>query len=158
MADALVRSRQTSARATAVICGSERFDHATFADRCAKVGGLLDHLAARRGERVAILAANCYRYAEAYFGVPGSGRVLVPLNTRLSPAELVGIARAARPTVLVTDRDPGPLAAEVGQVIGFEQWEVELSRAPAVVPGAGVAEDDLALLCFTGARPVARRA
>ena len=113
MADAVERARRTAARRPAVACGGESFDHATVAERCERVAGALAALGLRHGDRVAVLAANCHRYVELYLGAPSAGFVLVPLNIRLAPSELVAIVRAARPTVLITDRDPGALAAEV---------------------------------------------
>ena len=72
-------------------------------------------------------------------GVPSAGMVLLPLNTRLAPAELVRIVQAARPTLLFTDRDPGPLADEVPRVVTFEEWDALLdAAAPARARRRGV--------------------
>ena len=70
MSDALVRSRTTAAHRRAVVCGDHVLDHATLADRCEQVVGALRGLGLDRGDRVAVLAANCHRYVELYFGVP----------------------------------------------------------------------------------------
>ena len=53
--------------------------------RCEQVVGALAGLGLERGDRVAVLAANCHRYVELYFGVPAAGLVLLPLNIRLAP-------------------------------------------------------------------------
>ena len=82
-------------------------------------------------------------------GVPAAGMVLLPLNTRLATPELAAIAAAARPKVLITDRDPGALADAVPRVVTFEEWDVLLDHAEPIAP-ARVDEDDLALLYFTG--------
>ena len=64
---------------------------------------------------------------------PAAGFVLVPLNIRLAPSELVAIVRAARPTVLSVDRDPGALADEVERVLSFDEWDAASSKpSPAV--------------------------
>ncbi len=83
-------------------------------------------------------------------GVPAAGMVLLPLNTRLAAPELVAIVQAARPKVLVTDRDPGPLADVVARVVTFEEWDVLLDHASPSSRTPEVSEDDLALLYFTG--------
>ena len=83
-------------------------------------------------------------------GVPAAGMVLLPLNTRLAAPELISIVQAARPKVLVTDRDPGPLADVVARVVTFEEWDVLLDHASAPSRAPEVSEDDLALLYFTG--------
>ena len=62
-------------------------------------------LEGRAGDRVAVLAWNCPEFVELIYGVPAAGRVLVPLNARLAPAELVyqlrstGVTTPTRPIV-----------------------------------------------------------
>ena len=60
--------------------------------------------------------------------------VLVPLNTRLAAAELVAIVRAARPALLVTDRDPGALAGEVDRIVTFDEWDALDASATLPAP------------------------
>jgi long-chain acyl-CoA synthetase len=148
-ADALVRSRRTAAHRPAVTCGALTFTHAELAERCGRVVSMLAGLGLEREARVAVLAANCHRYVEAYLGVTAAGMVLVPMNTRLAPAELERIGRAARPEILLTDRDPGPLAGEAGRVVTFEEWDALVDAAAPGPLGQGVDERDLALIYFT---------
>ncbi|MHC4894868.1 MAG: AMP-binding protein, partial [Planctomycetota bacterium] len=54
-----------------------------------------------RGARVAVLSDNGLPFLELYFAAAGLGAVLVPLNTRLSPAEVAGVLDQAGPLVLV---------------------------------------------------------
>jgi acyl-CoA synthetase (AMP-forming)/AMP-acid ligase II len=152
LTDALGRSRLVAAHRPAIVCGEQVFDHAALAERSERVAGALAGLGLSRGDRVAVLAANCHRYVELYFGAPGVGMVLLPLNIRLAEAELLEIVAGARPRVLITDRDPGGLAAEVERVIPFDEWDAIVDASPRaeVGLGAGVTENDLAVLYFTG--------
>jgi long-chain acyl-CoA synthetase len=150
LTDALGRSRMVAAHRPAVVCGERVFDHAALAERSERVVGALVELGLDRGDRVAVLAANCHRYVELYFGAPGAGMVLLPLNIRLAEAELVEVVGSARPRVLITDRDPGGLADEVERVITFDEWDAIVDASPRAELGAGVTEDDLAVLYFTG--------
>jgi long-chain acyl-CoA synthetase len=150
LTDALVRSRQTAVHRRAVVCGDHVVDHATLAERCERVVGALSTFGLSRGDRVAVLAANCHRYVELYFGVPGAGLVLVPLNIRLAAAELRGIVADARPRLLITDRDPGGLADDVERVLTLDEWDAAVDASSRGALGAGVTEDDLAVLYFTG--------
>ena len=75
-------------RATAVVCGDDRFTYAQFADRASRLAGALLSAGLKPGDRVAFLSANCHRLLEAYYGVVEAGGILLPLNIRLSPREL----------------------------------------------------------------------
>ncbi len=150
IATALERTRRTHAERTALVCEERHITYSQLASRCERVGPALASLGLAPGDRVAILAANCHRYVEAYLGVPAAGLVLLPLNTRLAAPELISIVQAARPKVLVTDRDPGPLADVVARVVTFEEWDVLLDHASPSPRTPEVSEDDLALLYFTG--------
>ena len=41
------------------------------------------------GDRIAVLSWNSPEFVELLYGVPAAGRILVPLNARLAPAELI---------------------------------------------------------------------
>src|SRR5688500_11883595 len=76
---------------------------ATFqdlADRSARLAGALLELATR-GDRFAVVADNCPGWIDCYYGVPRAGMVMVPLNQRLSPAEMDAQLRAAGATVVI---------------------------------------------------------
>jgi acyl-CoA synthetase (AMP-forming)/AMP-acid ligase II len=62
------------------------------------LGGL-----ARPGDRVAVLTENNPEYVLAYYGVPLAGMILVFVNYRLAPREVVDLLSDATPTVLVTE-------------------------------------------------------
>jgi acyl-CoA synthetase (AMP-forming)/AMP-acid ligase II len=55
------------------------------------------------GDRVAVLAWNCPEFIELIYAVPASGRILVPLNARLAPAELIYQLQSAGVTTLFGD-------------------------------------------------------
>jgi len=63
----------------------------------------LDRLGVGVGERVAIVSQNAARLFIAFFGVSGWGRVLVPINFRLSAAEVSYIVEHSGASVLLVD-------------------------------------------------------
>ncbi len=63
----------------------------------------LDALGVGFGERVAIVSHNAARMLVSFFGVAGHGRVLVPINFRLSPAEIAYIVEHSGPSMLLVD-------------------------------------------------------
>src|SRR3954451_16139946 len=50
--------------------------------------GKLDHLGVPVGGRVAVISQNSARLLTSFFGIPGWGRILVPINFRLSRPEI----------------------------------------------------------------------
>ena len=115
LADPLEHARRIHAERLAAIDGDRRLRYSELARRSHQLGSGLRQLGVKPGERVALLSANSHRYIEAFFGIPSHGMILVPLNTRLAQPELLAILRDCQPRVLLTDRDPGPLAAAVGR-------------------------------------------
>ena len=63
----------------------------------------LDALGIGPGERVAIVSQNAARLLIAFFGVSGHGRVLVPINFRLSPHEIDYIVEHSGASLLLVD-------------------------------------------------------
>ena len=66
----------------------------TFAELGRRVNALAGALKAKgikRGDRVALLDVNSYRYAEAYYACAQMGMVFVPLNSRLAVPDLTYI-------------------------------------------------------------------
>jgi fatty-acyl-CoA synthase len=63
----------------------------------------LDELGIGEGERVAIVSHNAGRLLESLLAVPSSGRVLVPVNFRLSPDEVSYIVGHSGARVLFVD-------------------------------------------------------
>ncbi|MUM16477.1 AMP-binding protein [Mycobacterium sp. CBMA271] len=63
----------------------------------------LDGLGVGPGERVAIVSHNGSRLLTSFFGVSGWGRILVPINFRLAPAEIEYIVEHSGASVLMVD-------------------------------------------------------
>jgi len=63
----------------------------------------LDELGIGFVERVAIVSHNAARLMAAFFGVAGHGRVLVPINFRLSAMEIAYIVEHSGATLLLVD-------------------------------------------------------
>ncbi|MGI8677811.1 MAG: AMP-binding protein [Jatrophihabitans sp.] len=63
----------------------------------------LDQLGVPAGGRVAFVSENCARLLTSFFGVAGYGRVLVPINFRLSKAEISYIVADSGAEVVYVD-------------------------------------------------------
>ena len=71
--------------------------------RAAALASGLDALGLERGDRVAVVSHNSARLLEAFFGVTSWGRVLVPVNFRLSADEVRYIVEHSGSRVLLVD-------------------------------------------------------
>jgi len=74
-----------------------------FAASAGSQAAALDRLGIPVGGRVAIVSHNSARLLTSFFGVSGSGRVLVPVNFRLAPAEVEYIVQHSGADVLMVD-------------------------------------------------------
>ncbi|MFC5177230.1 AMP-binding protein [Nocardioides taihuensis] len=73
----------------------------------------LDDLGIRPGERVAVVSHNSARLLTSFFGVAGTGRVLVPVNFRLRPDEVSYIVQHSGARVLLVDPELDEALASV---------------------------------------------
>jgi fatty-acyl-CoA synthase len=115
----------------------------------------------RRRDRVALLAENDARYFEVQFACIRLGAVFVPLNIRLSPAELRATLDDAGPLVLIHDTGLAALAADVSGPPGgltLLRWDDSPSSTPyaqvseasaAAVPAGRSDPDDVAQILYT---------
>lgn len=91
----------------------------TYGEFDARVRGLASALAARGitvGDRVGIVSPNAAKFLIAYWGVSGFGRVLVPINYRLSRDEVAYIVEHSGTSLLLVDPEFAPTFAGVGGV------------------------------------------
>ena len=148
-AQPLSRALSTAAGSCAVVCQDNRRTYAELGSRCRRLAGAMRKLGLAPQDRVGVIALNSDRYLELYLGLPAAGFVLVPVNSRLAPAEMRAILADAGVSALFADADyPG--AAGVGQVVMMpDDYEDLIAGADEVPLGEGVAEDDLAALFYT---------
>ena len=71
-----------------MVDGAERLSYAELADRAANLASALLGLGLEAGDRVAILDHNSARFLELHFACAHAGLVLVPLNFRLTGADI----------------------------------------------------------------------
>jgi fatty-acyl-CoA synthase len=149
--DLLVRARRYFPDRVGVIDGDDRWTYAQLADRCDRQARLLtDELGVQRGDVVAWLCGNTHELLEAYYGVLLAGAVLLPLNIRLSPAELRGILEQSGATVLFRHPDQPDPGGPVRQVVLGDDFEAALARQVGGPVEPDVRdEDDPAEIFFT---------
>jgi acyl-CoA synthetase (AMP-forming)/AMP-acid ligase II len=133
-------------------------EQVTFADHARRVSSLAHALRSeygvRRGDRVAIAAANSPEWIEAFWAVVSIGAVAVGFNAWWSPRELAHGLTHSRPVLVVADakRRAALEAAGCGvPVLSIEEQVPRLAVAhpDAELPSADVAPDDPAVILYT---------
>ncbi len=74
-----------------------------FGARVAKLAGALRGLGIGDDDKVAILMLNGHRYLELFYGTFWAGGVVVPINIRLAPPEIIHQLNESEAKVLVVD-------------------------------------------------------
>ena len=87
--------------------------HADLERRSRGMACALDRMGVAHGARVAIVSPNSARFVIALFGVSAFGRVLVPINFRLSAAEVRYVVDHSGAEVLLVDPELDAALADV---------------------------------------------
>jgi fatty-acyl-CoA synthase len=105
----LYRGVDLYGKKTGVVCGAKSFTYAEFGERCERLAAGLAAEGVRAGDRVAYLSFNTHQLLEGYYGVVMNRSIVMPLNVRLTPAELIGILNHSEARVLMFENDFAPL-------------------------------------------------
>ncbi|MEO8371073.1 MAG: AMP-binding protein, partial [Candidatus Solibacter sp.] len=120
---ALYRAVDLYAKKVGVVCGDLRFTYAEFGERVERLAfGLLSE-GVVPGDRVAFISFNTHQLLEGYFGAPLVRAIAMPLNVRLTAAELTAILNHAEPRIVVYEPDFAPLVEQLRQACpGVQTW------------------------------------
>ncbi len=142
--DPLRRRAELSGDALALVDTATGRDlsYAVLDDRIARLAAHLRVAAGvDRGDRIAVLSHNGHELIELLFACARIGALLVPLNWRLAPTELIEIVEDCEPTVLVADDANAAPATAVAAATGVE---LHLALRGAQIDGAVDYEQALA--------------
>src|SRR5579875_3317564 len=92
-----------------VVSGSSRFTYAQFGERCERLASGLVAEGIRPGDRVAYLSFNNNQILEGYYAAPLIRAIVMPLNVRLTPPELIEILNHAGASMLIFEHDFAPM-------------------------------------------------
>jgi len=92
-----------------VVSGGCRYTYAQFGERCERLAAGLLAEGVGPGDRVAFLSFNNNQLLEGYYGAPLIRAIVMPLNVRLTPAELTEILNHSEPRMLIFENDFAPL-------------------------------------------------
>lgn len=99
----LVRSAAVFPSKTAVVYKDKRYNYQEFYNRVNRLASSLQKAGVERGDRIAFLCPNIPPLLEAHYGVPLAGAILVAINIRLAPPEILYILNHSGAKVLFVD-------------------------------------------------------
>ena len=140
----------------------------TFRDwdrRANALANALIGLGLAKGDRVAVLAYNCVEWAEIYVAAAKAGLIVVPINFRLTPAEVAFCVEDSGAAALIVQDALRGLVEEVGdglpvrpenvilfgggRAAGWSGYEELIGRARDTAPRVRVAASDPWTLMYT---------
>jgi fatty-acyl-CoA synthase len=166
MGDAVATHARVRPHKLAVRDSQRDLSFAAWHERANRLAnGLLD-LGLSRGERVVVLAYNCTEWMEIYVALARAGLVAVPVNFRLTPAEIGYIAGHCEAKAVIAQHDladrfapiradvPVPAEAYVefgggDATKGWRAYEPLIAEAPAADPAVTVDPADPCALMYT---------
>jgi fatty-acyl-CoA synthase len=117
------RAETYFANKVGVVDGDIRMTYGEFGQRANRLSNALIDMGIKRGECVAWLGYNSHELLEAYYGVVQMGAVLLPLNIRLTPAEIGFILNDSDSVAVFYNRDLQPIIDGVrNQAPGVKQY------------------------------------
>jgi fatty-acyl-CoA synthase len=115
--------------------------YAELFERTEALARALRRLEVAPGDRVAYLGNNHPAFLETLFAVGHAGAVLVPLNTRLSAAELAYVLADSGSVVLVVSAELADTAREALDAVHAVRQVIQVGDAPEAIAGAMTYEE-----------------
>jgi fatty-acyl-CoA synthase len=116
---------------TGVVSGDRQFTYAQFGERCQKLATALPRHGIASGDRVAYLSFNNHQLMEGYYGVVQARAIVMPLNVRLSEAELTNILNHSGAKMLMFENDFAPVVEKLrNNCAAIERWVTLDERLP----------------------------
>lgn len=146
----LERALDLFPRKTGIVCGERAFTYAEFGVRARRLASGLLKLDIQPGDRLAFLSFNTHKLLESYYGVIQARAIVMPMNVRLSQAEIMEILRHAGARMLFFEPEFAPmipaLRGECPEIerfvaLGETAEAADLTYEEIVASGEAVAPD-----------------
>jgi len=146
----------------ALICGDTRLTYAELDAEVDRIAGNLHRAGLDKGDRIALVLANCAEFLTALMAASRLGAIVVPVNVREQTPELTYILNHCGARMLVhgadvTDRLPA--AADLpalerrfsvgGDAPGADPFETLVETRVAAAPPCDFNEEDIAVILYT---------
>jgi len=150
---------------TAIVSSQERISYKVYQDRVYRLANAFRRMGVKKGDRIATLFYNCHEELITYMAIFQLGAVLVPLNFRLAPPELVFILENSDTSLLVSSEEYVGLIYKIRKDIRqskrivvsgqekskgeFLRWEELISAEQNERPCEILSDDDALYILYT---------
>jgi long-chain acyl-CoA synthetase len=167
LGDIIGRTARTCGDEIALVDDDLRISYRTLDEESDRFARFLLAEGLQRGDRVAMVCVNSYRFVIAMFGIHKAGLVWVPINTMLAPGDIAYVAEHAEAKLALIDAPlyanavlRGALEAVVPRIVvvpfgdaalGGDVMNFDVVRAaqPAGEVEVEINDRDLALIMYT---------
>jgi fatty-acyl-CoA synthase len=165
LADAVATHARLRPAKLALRDSKRRLSYQEWDERATRLAAAMRGLGLRKGDRVGVVAYNCLEWMEIYAGMAGAGLVVVPLNFRLSGAEMAYILGHAEVAAMIAGKQfcavLDGVRADIGlseqrwiclddaPPAGWTAYESLMAQADASMPPVTVSADDMCALMYT---------
>ena len=112
------------------LAGVQRTTYGDTYRRVRRLANALKKIGAETGDRIGVMDWNSLRHFEAYYGIPGIGAVLLLLNIRLAPPDLIYVINHAAAKFILVDETLLPLIAAVAPKLEGVKGYVVMTDKP----------------------------
>ncbi|WP_079478626.1 o-succinylbenzoate--CoA ligase [Halobacillus salinus] len=136
----------------ALVGESDQYTYRELSREVHRMAGVLKHkLHLKKGDRLAILSQNREAYMIAYFAVAQIGAIVVPLNIRLTAAELAYQVKDSGARAMLYEEEMAELYVELTSLVNFENAylfdDIHQARYQEI-PREGNSDDPF-IICYT---------
>ncbi len=117
--DLIVRNARIFRDCEAWIAGDRRITFREFLTDTDRLAAGLYHSGIRKGDRLGILSQNCFEFALLYGAAARLGAIMLPINWRLSAAEVEYIVKDGEPKIFFAGNEYKLLARDLRSAFPF---------------------------------------
>lgn len=115
-----------------MVSGDRQFTYMQLGERAERLATALPKFGIAPGDRVAYLSFNNHQLLEGYYGVVQARAIVMPLNVRLSEAELTVILNHSGAKILMFENDFAPVVEKLRKNCrAVERWITLDEKIPA---------------------------
>ncbi len=99
-----------------------RYTYREAFERIKRLADSIERLGIKPGDRIGVISWNTHRFYELFFAIPATGAVLLEMNLRLHPREILYVANHSEARAIFVDETLLPLAEGIAQHIKAEKY------------------------------------